>query len=243
MSLEGVEKMKLYQWLNSQESGETELARVSDLRRFVAPAQPSAVAVPKDEDGAYLRFSEWLAWCGYPEYNTKKTWAVLAEEYADRIISTQLPQPVALNGVEEHNSIGPDHSCTACGINHDPLHPASVPQPVAPVQPSAVVAREDCVALAQKLQTISEEIGNREHPGRFKNEAEAEEWYGKVKGLEVEAHAEAIYAIQLPKPQTVGRVDLSVLTVYTGRDGLDRLVDLDELEAHLQAPAESEVKP
>ena len=72
-----------------------EFVRVSDLRRLVAPVQPSAVVMPKDEDGAYLRFSEWLAWCGYPEYNTKKTWAVLAEEYADRIISTQLPQPVA----------------------------------------------------------------------------------------------------------------------------------------------------
>jgi hypothetical protein len=43
VSLEGVERMKLHQWLNSQENGETELARVSDLRRLVAPVQPSAV--------------------------------------------------------------------------------------------------------------------------------------------------------------------------------------------------------
>jgi len=43
VSLEGVERMKLYQWLNSQEDGETELVRVSDLRRLITPVQPSAV--------------------------------------------------------------------------------------------------------------------------------------------------------------------------------------------------------
>ena len=37
VSLEGVERMKLYQWLNSQEDGETELVRVSDLRRLITP--------------------------------------------------------------------------------------------------------------------------------------------------------------------------------------------------------------
>ena len=42
VSLEGVERMKLYQWLNSQENGETELARVSDLHRLV-------VSVNKDK--------------------------------------------------------------------------------------------------------------------------------------------------------------------------------------------------
>ena len=90
------------------------VAQELDLPRPVAPVQPSAVAVLKDEDGAYLRFSEWLAWCGYPEYNTKKTWAVLAEEYADRIISTQLPQPVApvqSGGVEElSNALADAHT-------------------------------------------------------------------------------------------------------------------------------------
>jgi len=49
VSLEGVERMKLYQWLNSQEDGETELARISDLRRLVAPVQPSAVDIPCEQ--------------------------------------------------------------------------------------------------------------------------------------------------------------------------------------------------
>ena len=44
VSLDGVEKMKLYQWLNSQEDGETELVRVSDLRRLVAPVWSGEVA-------------------------------------------------------------------------------------------------------------------------------------------------------------------------------------------------------
>jgi len=85
VALSGVQRWTFNQ-THMRKHFDGEFVRVSDLRRLVAPVQGGGGIVPKDEDSAYLRFSEWLAWCGYPEYNTKKTWAVLAEEYADRII-------------------------------------------------------------------------------------------------------------------------------------------------------------
>ena len=51
---------------------------------------------------------------------------------------------------------------------------------------------EDCKNLAMELQLLSEQISAKA-PERFANRQEAEEWYEKTKGLEVESHAKAIH--------------------------------------------------
>ena len=87
VSLEGVETMKLYQWLNSQESGETELARVSDLRRLVSPVQHGAV-VKMDFPHVAAIIQEI-----FPRATAKQKSQVF-DRFLDEF-KTQLPQPVA----------------------------------------------------------------------------------------------------------------------------------------------------
>jgi len=115
---------------------------------------------------------------------------------------------------------------------------------IAPVQPSAVVSRE-AVDLGDWSEII--EADGTDENGRNIRES----WVKKVEADEV------IYqlSIQLPKPQTVGRVDFSgIKDAYKDgwNDAIENLHD-DEAEewawdrvglylAHLQAPTESEVK-
>lgn len=59
---------------------------------------------------------------------------------------------------------------------------------------------EDCKVIALDLQKISESI-SQNAPAQFRNRQEAEEWYEKTKGIEVEAHAQAIHDALPPAPK------------------------------------------
>jgi hypothetical protein len=94
VSLEEMERMKLYQWLNSQENGETELARVSDIRRLFV--QPSAVVSLEAVDLG--DWSEIIEADGTDENgrDIRESWVRKIEaEEAIYQLSLQLPQPVA----------------------------------------------------------------------------------------------------------------------------------------------------
>ena len=134
------------------------------------------------------------------------------------------------------------------------IHALQLPQAAAPVQSGGVVSRGAknehtstwpiwlqngpvkcrvwCQDNEQKVESLVVAYQKMRHLD-WQDEIETFITIGKAGPAEW-LHAEPISVVPQPvAPVQSGGVDLSGLTVYTGRDGLDRLVDLDELEALL----------